>query len=185
MNRINQEDKCLVCVVMTSIQRNYDHVWLPKEGMWDKNAHTNHHPLCLLSERFGVNHRSQSSSAWQVWALQHPATFRHVRKWMSSLGPQWCFVRNHTYISVGILSNHSSNNLLLHFDTYEVNSRISLINQSINLYNYSHTHALQVTDKLIIRQYITLETIGDWETECVRLRWWWWWKLNNKNNKTK
>ena len=27
----NQEDNCLVCGVMTSIQGN--HVWLPKEGM--------------------------------------------------------------------------------------------------------------------------------------------------------
>lgn len=148
MNGINQEDECLGCVVMTSIQRNYDRVRLPKEGMWDKNPHTNHHLLCLWSESSGVNHRSQSSSSWQVWALQYSVTYRHVWKLMSSSGPQWCFVRNPTCISVGMLSNHSISNLLLHLDTYEINSRIS----SINLYSYSQTLALQVTGKLIIRQ---------------------------------
>lgn len=34
------EDKCLVCKVVTAIQGNYDHVWLPKEGMWDKTLST-------------------------------------------------------------------------------------------------------------------------------------------------
>lgn len=32
MNGINGEDKCLVCELVT-VQGNYDHVWLPKEGM--------------------------------------------------------------------------------------------------------------------------------------------------------
>lgn len=34
MNGISQEDDCLLCEVMTSIQGNYEHVWLPTAGMW-------------------------------------------------------------------------------------------------------------------------------------------------------
>lgn len=33
MNGISQEGNCLVCEVTTSIQGNYEHAWLPKEGM--------------------------------------------------------------------------------------------------------------------------------------------------------
>lgn len=33
MNGINQEDNCVVCEVMTSIQGNSDHAWIPEGGM--------------------------------------------------------------------------------------------------------------------------------------------------------
>lgn len=42
MNGINQEDNCVVCEVMTSIQGNSDHAWIPEGGMWvGLNPHTN------------------------------------------------------------------------------------------------------------------------------------------------
>lgn len=50
MNGISQED-CLLCEVMTSIQGNYEHVWLPTAGMWvghrkeKKNPDISRHPL--------------------------------------------------------------------------------------------------------------------------------------------
>jgi len=94
MNGISQEDKCVAFEAMTCIQGNYEHVWLPKGGMWAGwDPHTNHHLLGQWSRSSAVDCWSQSSSRWTgsgTAALRRSGGQQHLRECCmdSSISPK-------------------------------------------------------------------------------------------------